>query len=301
MNILDYPSGIKTHKVPTPYLGGASVYISFMVISIISITFFSTFTEDIQSILLGASFIFILGLVDDLYKLSIEIKFLWQSIAAIILILLGIKIQFLPEFLNIILTILFVVGITNAMNIIDIMDGLCGGVSLIASLCFGIILFQNKSIQESLIAFSLAGAILGFLPYNFPNAKIFLGDAGSLFIGFVLSGLAIIGKYTLVNTVGIFSPILILGIPIFETIFVMLMRAKKGIPVFRGSFDHFPLRLLRKGIKKINIVISIYFISIVLCLLAYFACKIKDIYALFIYFIALILFIISGIKLSKME
>lgn len=196
-NVLDHPSGIKTHSKPVPYLGGAAIYIAFLILCIAWSVLKSRSIEDIQGILLGASVIFLLGLVDDIKKLSIPTKFLWQILASVILIAHGIQTQFLPyDWLNIIISILWVVGITNAFNILDIMDGLASGVAWLIALSFAMLAIGQNMLQETVMASVLAGSILGFLVYNYPPAKIFLGDAGSLFIGFTIGSLAMTGRYS---------------------------------------------------------------------------------------------------------
>ena len=145
LKILDYPGGLKTHKKPTPYLGGAGIYISFVICSLFWIFKFDYKFGEIQGIIIGSSLIFILGLVDDIKKLSIPAKFFWQAISALVLIGYGIKIQFLPyEPLNILLSVLWVVGMTNAMNIIDVEDGLSVGIAITFLLVFFFLLKDKE-------------------------------------------------------------------------------------------------------------------------------------------------------------
>jgi UDP-GlcNAc:undecaprenyl-phosphate GlcNAc-1-phosphate transferase len=176
-----------------------------------------------------------------------------QVIAASILILFGIKtkIIYIGSFLNLVVTFVWIIGITNSFNLLDILDGLAGGTAFIIGLSVLVFSIFNFDIRVMLLSLIIIGVVLGFLVYNFPPAKIYLGNSGSHFLGFILSAVAIYISYApLERKVALFSPILILGFPIFDTAFLIFMRAKQGRSAFKKSKDHFALRFLKLGYSK---------------------------------------------------
>ncbi|MBN1595809.1 undecaprenyl/decaprenyl-phosphate alpha-N-acetylglucosaminyl 1-phosphate transferase, partial [candidate division FCPU426 bacterium] len=188
--------------------------------------------------------------------------------------------------LAILLSLFWVVGVTNAMNLIDIMDGLAAGVSLIAAAVFFIIAMQNGRYNDMYIVAALGGAVLGFLPYNFPRARIYLGDTGALLLGFVLSSVAMGESYSRMNPLAVLAPILILGVPIFDTLFIMFLRHRRGVSMFRGSPDHLALRLVKLGVDKKRTVLLLWGVSIVLGLAAYLSIQVPMHWCLMIYLTA---------------
>jgi UDP-GlcNAc:undecaprenyl-phosphate GlcNAc-1-phosphate transferase len=158
----------------------------------------------------------------------------------------------------------WLIGIINAFNIIDVMDGLSSGVAFICSLILFVIGVLNNSMVIAIMAVALGGSLLGFLRYNFEPAKIYLGDTGSMFIGMMMGALAMIGNYTSNNTVACLAPVLILGIPIFDTLFVMYIRYRRGMSVIAGSPDHFALRLRKWRLTTKQTVVISYGISALL-------------------------------------
>ncbi len=254
-DILDHPSSaVKTHKEPVPYLGGLAIIISFVfsLLWVRVLTSFPTGTlRALRGILAGGILIFIVGLIDDIRHggLDYRIKFLAQIAAACLVAWFGIHIKFIqPYWLAMALTVVWIVGITNAFNIIDIMDGLSAGIAAIAALFFLFISLPTEDIYVNFAAASLAGASFGFLPYNLSKKwRIFMGDSGSLLMGFVCGALALGTNYGDVSKLGVLSPLLILAVPIFDTLLVMCLRIMRGLSPFMGSKDHFPLRLERLG------------------------------------------------------
>jgi UDP-GlcNAc:undecaprenyl-phosphate GlcNAc-1-phosphate transferase len=262
-NIVDVPDGkLKDHTQPTPYLGGIVVYISFLLT--LAITF--GFTEKILGMTLAGSILVIIGLFDDMQAVTPKIKFLGQLIAIIVLIKSGIRIELiaLPEWLNAPLTILWIAGIINAVNIIDIMDGMAAGVAFCASLILMIVSILNGNTMIAVLTLALAGSLLGVLRYNFHPAQIYLGDTGSMFIGLMLGSLAMIGSYSDRNDLGFVAPVLILGVPIFDMLFVMYLRQRKGISMFLGSKDHYALRCLKTGFSVRQTVLLSYIATFIL-------------------------------------
>ena len=193
--IIDKPDGkLKQHKTPVAYLGGLAIYISFL----ISLALTFSFDQEVLGLLLAGTIIVVLGLIDDFGVLSPVVKLFGQSIAIFVLIRSGIyiKLEFMPWYVSFPLSFLWLIGITNAFNIIDVMDGLSTGVALICSLVLFVVGIWNDRITIAIMAISLGGSLLGFLRYNFEPAKIYLGDTGSMFIGMMMGALAMIGDYT---------------------------------------------------------------------------------------------------------
>jgi len=304
-DILDHPRApVKIHKEPVPYLGGVAIFLAFLVPVIAGFFLFNIPEEgkkELFGILLGGILIVALGLGDDLEGFSAKTKLFVETIAAILLIAFGVRLKFLPFWPSIPLTILWVVGITNAFNIIDIMDGLSSGVAFIASLALIAIALPGEQAFVILACAALAGACLGFLRYNFFPAKIYMGDAGSLFLGFILSALAIGTSYTAVNKIALFAPILILGIPIYDTFLVTALRTKKGRSILRASNDHFALRLVTFGLNRKKTVLVVYSISILLAIAGIVVTLVKIRWAIFIYCLVILISFLVGHRLAQIE
>jgi UDP-GlcNAc:undecaprenyl-phosphate GlcNAc-1-phosphate transferase len=251
--IVDRPDGrLKKHKKPMPYLGGIAIYLSFL----LALAFSFSFDQVLLGLLLAGTIILLLGFIDDLGFLKTWAKVAGQLIAVLVLVRSGIfiKLVFLPIYVRIPLTFLWLVGMINAFNIIDVMDGLSGGVALFASLAFFSVSLLNGRITIAIVAITLAGSLLGFLRYNFTPARIYMGDAGSMFLGFMIGALAINGSYTEKDVLGFLAPIAILGIPIFDTVQVIVARWRKGLPVYKGSPDHYALRLRAAGLSVKGVI-----------------------------------------------
>src|SRR3989441_4212013 len=242
IGIVDSPDGkLKTQGDAVPYLGGIAVYTAFL----FTVGILSDFGQETLGLLLSGSIALMVGLIDDFGILTPYQKLLGETLAALVLVKSGIYIKLiaLPVWLAIPLTVLWILAVTNAMNIIDILDGLAAGVAAIAAVA---IAFANIMANRESVAFLgivLAGAIGGFLRYNFHPAKIYLGDAGPFFPGFMLAALSMNAGYTRANMLAVLSPVLILGIPLFDLALVIWIRWRNGIPVTKGSPDHFALRL----------------------------------------------------------
>lgn len=241
-DIVDRPDGnLKTQKKPVAYLGGLAIYLSFLFT--LALTF--DFSREVLGMLLSGTIIALLGIIDDLRPLGPKLKLVGQAIAVFVLMKSGIYIQiaFLPHALCLFLTFFWLMTTINAFNIIDIMDGLSAGVGLIIAAVLFVVAVINQHYMIATLTISLAGTLFGFLRYNFEPARIYLGDAGSTFLGLMLGSLAMIGSYTKNNDFGCLAPLVILGIPLFDTLFVMYIRWRRGMPVIYGSPDHFALRL----------------------------------------------------------
>ncbi len=274
MNYFDHPRNTKIHAHPTPLLGGVGIYFAFMVGLLTS----ANLTSDprLWSIIVGSTLLLIVGLIDDKMGMMPEIKLLAQILAAIAVVKSGVRIEFLNNYyLNTIITYLWIVGITNSFNLLDNMNGLSSGIAAISASFFGIMMWNGNQAEMAILSFALAGACFGFLNHNFPKARIFMGDAGSLVIGFILSSIAVLGSWsTRFLTTSLALPIIILAYPIFDTTLVTIMRILEGRSVFQGGKDHSSHRLALLGLKRKGAVITIYLLCILLGIAALFVQKI---------------------------
>lgn len=299
--ILDRPDGLlKKQKEPVPYMGGVIIYFAF--ISPVGILF--PFSRELLGILFAGSTILIVGIFDDLKALTPTIKFSFQIVATYILIKSGIQISlfFLPGWLNTILSFLWILAIINAINIIDIMDGLAPSVAMFSSITLFIISIYNVNFIISILSLSLAASLMGFLKFNWEPAKIYLGDAGSMFIGLVLGALTIWGDYSKYNDFGFISGLLVLAIPIFDMVYVMILRIIHKKSPFFGSPDHFALRLK----KKFNLPIEKTVAIIIIVQMFLSAVVITNFYTTRTITVAttiliVLFFLISGILLAKVK
>jgi UDP-GlcNAc:undecaprenyl-phosphate/decaprenyl-phosphate GlcNAc-1-phosphate transferase len=247
--VVDTPDGrLKVHSDPVAYLGGVAVFLSFL----FALAATYDFTERVLALLLASSIIVMLGLFDDLKVLNPGAKILGQLVATVVLVKAGVMIQlsFIPEPVALVLTCVWLVGTTNSINLIDVSDGLAAGVAVIAAAFLSVVAAWNGADDLAVMSVALIGATLGFLAFNRPPASIYLGDTGSMFLGFMLGALAMTNHYTFVHPYGALAPILILGVPIFDTLFVMAVRRAKGRPVMQGSPDHFAVRLRKAGFGR---------------------------------------------------
>lgn len=272
----DKPNKRKQHKAPTPLCGGIALYIGFF------ISYFLFVKDDMKQqivIFIAATMILIIGLIDDYYKTQgkefpIFPRLIIQLLAAILvfnagIVFVGFANPFTGNFIELsktlqfLLTITWIFGVTTVINWSDGMDGLAGGVSLISSLTFfaaAIILTQDSSAQVSII---LAGTILGFLYYNKYPAKVFMGDSGANFLGFILSITAIEGAFKQATVLSLFIPILALAVPIFDNIFVIIKRFSEGKPVYQADRSQIHFRLEEKGFSTKQVVNYIMLVSLI--------------------------------------
>lgn len=301
LGIVDVPAGLKEHPRPTPYLGGLAIYLAFATPVLVWAAVRSSLPLPLLGLLAGGTVVCGLGLFDDVKELSPQVKIFGTLAAATILVLCGVRLRiiFLPVWLNLALTFIWIVGITHAFNIIDVLDGLSAGVAFIAASTFFLIAVPTENLLVAISSAALAGSSLGFLRFNFHPAKIFMGDAGSLFLGFILAGVSIAESYTAVNDVAIFSPLLILAVPIYDTFYVSTLRMVRRRSPLRGSRDHFALKLKAIGLKDQHVVLTIYLISIVLCEASHIVTTVSMFGALFTYGVVAFVLIVVGGGLSR--
>jgi UDP-GlcNAc:undecaprenyl-phosphate GlcNAc-1-phosphate transferase len=266
--IVDRPDGrLKRQPEPVPYLGGIAIYLSFLLALTATLRFDST---EVLGLLLAGAIAVILGLIDDFGVLSPGAKLAGQVVAVLTLMnaSIYIKLSFLPPWLAVALSFLWLLAITNAFNIIDVMDGLAAGVAAAAAAILFLVAVVNGRQTYALLLAALCGALLGFLRSNFEPARIYMGDTGSMFIGLMLGALSMNNSYTRVNLVASMAPVVILGVPIFDMLFVMYVRYRRGIPVMLGSPDHFALRLRRWRLSTRQTALASYAATLLLGLLA---------------------------------
>jgi UDP-GlcNAc:undecaprenyl-phosphate GlcNAc-1-phosphate transferase len=298
--IVDKPGGpLKKQPDPVPYLGGLAVYLSFL----LTTGLIYQYSREVLGILLAGAIIVILGLVDDFGVLSPQIKLLGQFIAASVLIKASIyiKLAVLPAWLAIALSVLWIVAITNAFNLIDVMDGLASGVGAIAALILVVINYRSGKELIVPLSIALAGSLIGFLRHNFKPAKIYLGDTGSLFIGLMLAALSMNGAYTRISLVGVLAPVLILGVPIFDMLLVIHIRYRRGVSIMQGSPDHFALRLRKWRLSVEQTVLASYFVTLVLGLIALVLIRVETIAALSIVLLVSAACLSTGYYLKKID
>lgn len=301
--ILDTPDGrLKTQKEPVPYMGGVIIYFAF----ISPVGLFFPFSRELLGILFAGSIILIVGLFDDLKAMTPGIKFLFQIIATYILLKSGIKISllFLPEWLNLVLTFCWILAIINAFNIIDIMDGLASSVAMISSLTIFVISLYTDNFIISILSLSLAASFMAFLKFNWEPAKIYLGDAGSMFTGLVIGSFAIWGDYSTYNNLGFLSGLVILAVPIFDMVYVMILRILKRKSPFLGSPDHFALRLKKKynlsAAQTVSIVIAIQLVLSIVVVINFYSSEMVTVISssLVVLFFLVFGFVLARVKMD---
>ena len=250
--------GLRTQAEPVPYLGGVAIYLALL----LALAVAADFEPQLLGLMLGTTIMLMVGLIDDFGVMTAKMKLFGQVVAGVALIKGGVvlelgivrNIAWPGDFplLSWALSLLWIIGIANAVNFLDIEDGLAAGVSLLCLPALFLVAWWNGRADIALFTAALFGAVLGFLRYNapLPRARVYLGDAGSLFIGTALASLAMIGSYTAKNDLAAVCPLIILGVPCFELGVTMAARLRRGIPVWHGSPDHVAKRLQRAGLSK---------------------------------------------------
>ena len=275
---IDVPKdGRRMHKVPIPRLGGLAIFIGFMV----SILLFVPITSEMKSILLGAVIIVVLGVVDDIMALPAMLKFVVQIVAAAIPATHSVTIlafsnpnifsdnlYWVLGGLSVPFTILWIVAITNSVNLIDGLDGLANGVSAISATTMLVIALLASEAQVAIVMAALVGACVGFMPYNLNPAKMFMGDTGATFLGFILATMSIQGLFKYYAVISFVVPFLILGLPIFDTAFAFIRRIAHGQSPMHADRSHIHHRLIDMGLSQKQAVATLYVISAILGLSA---------------------------------
>jgi len=263
----------RVHKSPIPRLGGLAIFIGF----VLSVLFMAEIDVQIRGILIGAVIMVILGVLDDIFTLKAYIKFLVQIVAALVAVYHEVVIEIFSNpfafgdslesnliflgYLSIPITVIWIVGITNSVNLIDGLDGLAVGVSTISATVMLIIALVVSYPNVAIIMAALAGACIGFLPYNFNPAKIFMGDTGALLLGYLLATVSIVGLFKFYAVVSVAAPLLILALPLIDTSFAFFRRLIKGQNPMTPDRGHFHHRLIDMGLSQKQAVAILYAVS----------------------------------------
>ncbi len=296
----------RVHNKPMPLMGGVAIYIAIVVSALTLLPI----DKSLISIIIGGTIILISGIIDDLKGLSPKMKIVFQLSAGLVLILGDVKVDFITnpfssqstllylKWLSIPITLFWVVGITNTLNLIDGLDGLAAGVAMISSL--SLMFVASKFGYGNIIILSaiVAGSCLGFLPYNFNPAKIFMGDTGALFLGFMLAAISIEGVMKSVATIAIIVPILILGVPIFDTTFAIFRRLLNGQSIMSADKGHLHHRLLNRGYSQRKTVLTLYGISGIFGLFAVLVAKYNSKQAVYLSVVLFFITVVIAIKMG---
>ncbi len=287
----------RMHSKPMPRFGGLSIFLG----TEIALAVFLHSDPKVLTILLGGACIYAIGAVDDIRGMSARVKFALQIAAAIVVYIGGIQIEFVknpfdeeayiffPGWLSFLITVLWVVSITNTVNLIDGLDGLAAGVAAIASGCIAYTAVLSGQFEVGLAMLAVSGGALGFLPYNFHPAKIFMGDSGSLFLGFMIAVISILGSTKGATLIATIVPFLVLGLPIFDTIFAIIRRWVNGYPIMRADKGHIHHRIMATGIGQRRTVLIMYCICAIMGAVAILVVQRMMVEAILLVLVAVIL------------
>ncbi len=264
LKVLDVPDGkIKNHAKATPYLGGIAVYIGFLV----SLALVYPFENQILQFIVGTTLLLFVGLIDDLLCIKPYQKFFGQSVAALCFLKAGFHLKelfFLSNYWTIPISFFWILSVVNAFNLVDVMDGLATTLAMTATTAFIIIALLFGHYNITLLLGAFLGALMAFFYYNKPTAQIYLGDAGSLFIGGLLATVPFLFNWSVYNGYGFLTPAVILSIPLLEVTFLIIIRTYYGIPFYQGSPHHFCLYLKRNGWSTWEILLYCTILSFLL-------------------------------------
>ncbi len=277
INAMDIPKdGRRMHTKAMPRFGGISMFLGTEA----ALALFLHHDPKVLMILLGGACIYTVGVIDDIRGMGARLKFILQILTAILIYFGGIQIDFVrnpfdekayiffPDWLSFLITVLWVVGITNTVNLIDGLDGLAAGVSAIASGCISYTAVLSGQYDGGLAMLAISGGALGFLPFNFHPAKIFMGDSGSLYLGFMIAAISILGSTKGATLIATIVPFLVLGLPIFDTTFAIIRRWVNGYPIMSADKGHIHHRIMATGIGQRRTVLIMYCISAIMGMVA---------------------------------
>ena len=269
---VDKPNARKVHTKIMPRMGGLAIYVSFFVVLFLS----QSMTQQLLGLFLGGTVLVIVGIIDDMKDIPAKVKLCGQIVAACIVVAFGVRVDFMTNifhgdtfFLSVFsipVTIIWIVSIINAVNLIDGLDGLAAGISIIAAITMAIVGYASGQAAMASMAMILIGATLGFLRYNFHPAKIFMGDTGSMFLGYNLAVFAVLGVAKSFTLLSLVTPILVLAIPILDTLFAIIRRKMNHKPIFKPDKHHLHHCLLNYGFSHRDTVLIIYAVSAILAL-----------------------------------
>jgi UDP-GlcNAc:undecaprenyl-phosphate/decaprenyl-phosphate GlcNAc-1-phosphate transferase len=281
---IDIPKdGRRMHDSPIPLLGGLSIAMGFLTSLLfwlllywLGLADFNLADRQLVGLIFGILIVLAIGIIDDIKALGAKVRLVFQVIAALVVALAENKIQFItdpfspsgiifiPPFLSVIFTVLWIVGITNAVNLIDGLDGLAASVSLVSAVTLFIISLMRSDFTTAALLAALAGSIVGFLPRNFHPAKVFMGSSGAYFLGFVIAVISLMGSIKAYTAISLVLPILILGLPIFDTLFAIIRRVINGKSISESDRGHIHHRLISAGFTHLQSVLLLISVSVLL-------------------------------------
>lgn len=309
---LAVPSDRHVHKNVVPSSGGVAIFIGFLT----AVLFFNNASPEIMGFLIGGAIITAVGLLDDIFDLPPITKFLGQILAALIVISSGVRIEFVGNlgvgndglyylgFLSLPFTFFWIIGITNAINFLDGLDGLAGGVTGIAAWTLATVALLSGRYDAAVLAFTLGAAAFAFLPYNFsdsPRKKIFMGDAGSNFLGYSLAVLSILGMVKIAAAFSMLIPILVLAVPIFDTVFAIIRRLVAGKSPFEADRMHLHHRIMDRGISHKKTTYIIYGISLILGVISVLSMKLDSSVVPYVFGLTVIVFVLLLWKMGLIK
>ncbi len=286
--ILDYPEQRKIHAVPVPSLGGLALLVAFVAAAIVAAKMypqrFFLFRPELEGLVIGAAIVTMLGLWDDVRGSGAVMKLMVQGAVGVLMYLYGFRIERITmpfegmvelQWVGLVLTVLWYCVIMNAMNLIDGLDGLAAGISAIAGVTIFAISFHWNDPLAAFVALAIVGISLGFLPHNFYPAKLFMGDTGSLLLGFLLASLTLITSTKAPAILTLLVPLVALGLPLVDTAYAFVRRCFTGAHPFRADKRHLHHRLLALGFSHKRVVVLLYYVSGYLGLMAYILSKVS--------------------------
>ncbi|MBI4317248.1 MAG: undecaprenyl/decaprenyl-phosphate alpha-N-acetylglucosaminyl 1-phosphate transferase [Chloroflexi bacterium] len=298
---VDAPGPRKLHGKTMPLLGGLAIYLA----SVGAVLAFSDlfYISQLVGILFGATLVSSLGIWDDRWGMRPFLKLLGQITAALILVLSGVQVEVLRHpLLNVLITVIWVVGITNALNLLDNMDGLSGGVAAIAAAFFFLLAAGGGQFLVASLAAALLGACIGFLRYNFNPASIFMGDTGSLFVGYILAVVGVKLRFENLDIVTWMVPVLVLGLPIFDTTLVVISRLRRRLnPLTTPGKDHVSHRLVAVGWTHREAVMALYLSCVALGMVALFLTNASVLEGYLVGAAVVICAIVAGVRLEQVK
>ena len=263
---IDKPDARKVHKGTIPRLGGLAIFLGYVG----SVLFNVPHDHSVFGLMLGTVILVLVGIWDDIKQIEAKTKLMGQIIAAAVLVAYGIRVDFIElpfigmiylKFWSVPLTIFWIVGFTNIVNLIDGLDGLAAGISFIACIALAVMTLQLGQVELACIALALAGATVGFLRYNFNPAKIFMGDTGSMLLGYTLAAISVMGTVKTAAAIALVVPAIVLGLPILDTLFAIVRRKISGRPIFKPDKGHVHHRLLAQGLTQKQAVLMMYAVT----------------------------------------
>jgi len=315
---IDYPGGRHVHTKPIPRLGGIALYAAFWIAILVTVLVTHVWDDSIWGLLIGSTIILLVGIWDDIHEIRPMVKLFWQLVAAAVLIFFGfsMNVTSLPligpifgvvnigtlgiSAIGILLMLFWVVGLVNTVNISDGLDGLAAGICFMVTLLLFWSANKIGQLPAAHLTLALAGALLGFLFFNFPPARVFMGDSGSMFLGYIIGGISIMGLLKTATILGLVFPLLVLGMPVTDLTFAIIRRKLRGQSVATADRGHLHHRLLDAGLSQRAAVLSMYGISAFFGVAAVLGAKGQWIWALVILIVVFALLIIILMRRTAM-